>query len=518
MVQADTMSTPDDLERLATTAYLLGRHEESAEAWARAHQLSLDQDDAEGAARCAFWLGFQLLLGGERARGGGWIARARRLLEEAGRDCVERGFLQLPRGLRSLGEGDAEAAYAAFADAEETGRRFEEPDLVALGRLGRGQALIRAGGIDDGVALLDETMAAVEAGELSPVVVGIVYCAVIEACGEIFDLSRAREWTAALSDWCASQPGLVPFRGQCLVRRSEILRLEGEWTDAMEEATRACELLGDPPGEPAAGSAFYQLAELHRLRGRFEEAEEAYRRADEWGREPHPGLALLRLAEGRIDDAEAAIRRVAREADERRRRSRVLPAVVEIMLAAEDVETARAASEELSEIATELGAPQLRAIAARARGAVHLARGDARQALDALRPAREAWEELGAPYDAARVRVLLGLACRELGDEDGAGMELEAARRAFERLGAEPDLARLEEIERHPGEDDTYGLTPRELEVLQLVAEGATNSAIGEALHISERTVERHVSHIFQKLRVSTRTAAAAFAYEHGLV
>lgn len=508
----------DDLERLATAAYLLGRHDESSEVWARAHQVALDREDAEGAARCAFWLGFQLLLGGERARGGGWIARARRLLDDAGRDCVERGFLELPGALGRLAEGDVAGARAAFGRAEETGRRFGEPDLVALGRLGRGQALVRSGAIEDGVALLDETMVAVETGELSPVVVGIVYCAVLETCREIFDLGRAREWTSALSDWCASQPELVPFRGQCLVRRSEILQLEREWTDAMEEARRACDLLSAPPGEPAAGDACYQRGELHRLRGEFEEAEEAYRRAAEWGRDPHPGLALLRLAQGRIEDAEGAIRRVAGGTDERSTRCRALASLVEIVLAAGDVPAARTASEELSEIAAEVGAPHLRAIAARVRGAVRLAEGDARAALEVLQPARRSLDELGASYEVARVRVLVGLACREVGDEDTAAVELDAARDVFRRLGAKPDLARLDDLERPPGEGDAHGLTPRELEVLRLVAEGATNRAIGEELVISERTVERHVSHIFQKLRVSTRTAAAAFAYEHDLV
>lgn len=509
---------PDDLERLATAAYLIGRSEESEGAWARAHHALLDGGDPVAAARCALRLAFQLLDRGESARAEGWIARARRLLDDVNRDCVERGYLLFPAALRRIFGGDDEGARDAFARVAEIGERFGDPDLVALARHGEGRALIRMGEVVDGVTLLDEAMVSVEAGEVSPVIAGDVYCGVIEACHEIFDLRRAQEWTAALSRWCESQPDLVAYRGQCLVRRAEILRIRGAWPRAMDEARRACDRLTRPPGEAAAGAAFYQRAELHRLRGELEEAEEAYREAARWGRKPQPGLALLRLAQGRLADARGAVDRLLEEATDRRSRSRILPACARILLAADEVERARAAAGELSEIAAELDSPFLLASAGSARGAVELAAGDPEAALEALRPASSTWEELDAPYEAARTRTLIGRARRALGDEDTARMELDAALSAFRELEAAPDIARTEAFARRSSPGPSHGLTPRQVEVLRLVAAGKTNRAIADELFISEKTVARHVSDIFRRLGLSNRAAATAYAYEHDLV
>jgi DNA-binding NarL/FixJ family response regulator len=507
---------PMDLVELGQAAFLIGKESEGAECLARAHRGFLSRGETQPAARCAFWLGFTLLINGDRAQASGWLSRADRLLADHP-DCAEKGYLQLPVGYRTVHEGDAVTAYKAFAQAAKIGERFGDTDLVTLARQGQGRALIRQGEIARGVSLLDEAMVAVMAGEVSPLTAGGVYCSVIDACSEIFDMRRAQEWTWALDRWCASQPDIVPYRGPCLVHRAEILQLHGAWTDALNEIRQACERFSQPTSKPAAGAAFYRLAELHRLRGEFAEAEEAYRQASQWQQIPQSGLAQLRFAQGQLDAAKAAICRIVEQVQEPGSRARALHPYVEILLAAKNVAAARTAADELAVIAQHYAAPLLHAMAACCNGAVLLAEGDGKGALAALRHSWTIWCELDAPYEAARVRTLIALACRQLGDCDAADQELATAREVFERIGALPDLARVDALSQE-NKAISDPLTVRELEVLKLVASGKTNRGIANKLGISEKTVARHLSNIFNKLDLTSRAAATAYAYRRKLV
>jgi ATP/maltotriose-dependent transcriptional regulator MalT len=434
----------EDIELLATAASMLGHMDEYVSILERLHHAHLVAGEALGAARAAGWLGMNLAMRGEVGRAGGWFGRAQRLVEREGRDCVEQGYLLLPVAFQQQAAGAYEAASAAAARAAEIGERFGDRDLFALAVNLQGLARIGQGRAEEGLRLLDETMVAVTAGEVSPHVTGIVYCGVIAGCEEAFDVRRALEWTAALTRWCEEQPQMVAFTGRCLAHRAGLMQLHGEWRDALEQARLARERAEQAMNHPAAGQAFYQQGELHRLRGDFAAAEAAYRDANRFAREPQPGFALLRLGQGDADGAVAAIRRVLGETTAPLERAKLLPAYAEIMLALGDVEAARAACRELEEIAAGQQGAMLNAIAAYVRGAVDLGEGDAQAALGALRRAWQGWQGLEAPYEAARTRVLVALACRELGDEVTAEMELDAARVVFQQLGAAPDLARVD--------------------------------------------------------------------------
>lgn len=507
----------DDLENLALAAYLTGHDAESTLAWTRAQQEAIRRDDLQRAARNAMLVGADLMFRGETAPALGWFARAGRVLASCG-ECPERAWLLIWNAFAQMWGGDPEEAQHAFAEGVTAGQLFNDIDLLTMSLQGQGMCLVIQGDGPAGSTLLDEAMVGVTSGEVSPMYAGIAYCTVIAGCVDIFDLRRAREWTAALTRWCNSQPDLVPFRGNCLVHRCELMQLDGAWPDAMEAAQQACDLLSGPVRWDTLGSAYYQLGELQRLRGAFATAEQSYRRASEAGHQPEPGLALLRLAQGRVDVAVAVLRRALDETQEPPARSRVLPAYVETMIASGDVASARAGADELGEIAKLLDAPYLHAVAASAAGAALLAEGDARSALRMLRGAASAWRGLDAPYETARVRVLIGLACSALGDPETSAMELDGARKVFDQLGATPDIERLDVLMRRQYGQAPGGLTAREVEVLRLVAAGKTNRVIARELGLSEKTVARHVHNCLTKIGVPSRAAATAYAYEHGLV
>lgn len=514
-----------DHEHLAVCAYLIGQDEECAEAWEAAHRAALQAGDAAASARCAFWLALCLMLRGQMAMAGGWLTRAGRLVEQAGSDCPAAGYLLIPALLGSLEAGDPTTARGLAVEVIEGGHRFGDPDLRTFGILGEGQALIAAGDASGGVARLDEAMVSVTAGETGPITSGIVYCAVILECMQLFDLRRASEWTAALTAWCDAQPDLVPYRGQCLVHRSQLQQAVGKWPEAITTVEAACRHLASPP-HPALGLAYYQEGELHRLVGAFEEAERDYRQASRNGRHPMPGLALLELARGEAAAAAEAIRTALQETSDRLQRPALLSAAVDILRATNDLAGARAAANELVRLAGASLSTALRAMAAQASGAVLLGEGDPAASLVELRSAAALWQSLHMPYEAARVAVLLGLACLAMGDSTSAELEFDNARETFAELGAGPDLERLATLARGVAPsrttmapvEEAAGLSRREREVLSLVAEGKTNRQIAAQLIISQHTVRRHVENIFAKLGVSSRAAATAYAYEHGLL
>lgn len=508
---------PADLTLLATASYMLGRDEEWVALHERAHHLHLESGDAEAAARAAFWIGLSLALRDELGPAEGWFGRAQRLLDERDADCVERGFLLIAYGQGLLSAGDAGAAGVVGSEAVAIARRFGDRDLFAFAVLLQGQAAVVDARVTEGLQLLDEAMVAVTTEELSPVVSGIAYCGVILTCQEVFELRRAREWTQALQHWWQQQPDMLAFTGRCLLHRAEILQLGGSWKDALEEARRACRRFNET-NNPTVGLALYREAELLRLQGDLDGAERAYRAASRAGWEPQPGLAQLRLAQSQPDAAEASIRRAVTESADPLRRAVLLPAYVEIMLVAGELDEARTACDELETVAQHYSSGLLDAIAAYERGAVELAAGDAPRALELLRRALDAWRTLEAPYEVARTRLLIGEACLALEDADACALELEAALADFVRLGALPDAARVERLLGGTTNREAHGLSPRELEVLRLLAAGKSNRQIAATLVISEHTAARHVQNIFGKLRVSSRAAATAFAFEHGLV
>lgn len=505
----------DDLLSLGTAAYLVGDDDACIRALQRGYHTALTDGDTRRAVRFAFWLGLVFNLRGEQAVGGGWAGRAQRLLADLPDDVVERGYLLVHEFYRCLGQQDFAGALRIATVVVETGRRFQDPDLLAQGLMSQGRLLIYSGRVPEGLSLLDEAMVGVATAEVSPVFAGMVYCSMIEACQEVSDFARASAWTTALTRWCESQPDLVPFTGQCAVHRGQILRLHGAFPLALTEFDLAIRRYTDAGTPVAAGLALAERGDVLRIRGEYAEAESSYELASGHGYEPQPGLALLWLARGRTPAALAAVRRLLAETGGPVHRSRLLPGAIEILVAGGCLDEARPAGAELTEIATAFGGTAVQAMAAYGTALVALTTGEPEAALRDAKRARQLWTSVEAPYETARARLLVGRVYRELGDEDSATAELGTALRAFTELGAGPCRREAEKLLNREGRG---GLTSREIEVLRLVAAGNSNTEIARLLVLSDKTVARHLTNIFTKIDVPSRTAAAAYAHEHDLL
>ncbi len=521
MSEADRSGTfvdGDSLRSFALAAYMTGREELFLELMGRAFDAYSDAGLPRDAARTAFWIGLTLMFRGEHGRGGGWLARAGHMVEEAGQDCAEAGYLLLPKVEMSFGAGDDKAAVDFAQQALVIGERHQDEDLVALARHLVGRARLALGEVSDGLSALDETMVATTEGRLSPIVTGLIYCSVIEACQRYQIVRRASEWTEALSNWCSSQPELVAFTGRCLIHRSEILLFDGRWPEAEVEASAAIRRLGVGPSARHAGPAHYQQGELHRLRGAYQAADACFRSASALGFDPQPGLALMRLRQGAVLSAAASIRRALAAADTPTRRMRLLGAATEIALEQGHVDEARAFIDEMEALAGEHPSEAVRASLAEMRGDLASRDGDPERAVNWHAQAAELWRDLACPYRLARVRLRSARTCEALGDKEGALDEARAARDALASLGAEPEVQDAEAFIRSRTQGHDAILTRRQTEVLGLVAKGQTNREIAERLGLSQRTVDRHVSDILTRIDAPSRAAAAAYAVHHELI
>ncbi len=509
-----SLLSANDLEGLADAAWWISRFDDSLDARQKAYAAYAASGDEVAAGAVAARLSIEHFVRDEPSVGAGFLMRAQRHLKDRPA-CVEQGFLVMVEANIARFAGELDHALGSARDATRIGQTFGDGDLVAMAIHTEGLVRVDAGEVHEGMALMDEAMTAVLVGDLSPYFTGLIFCNLIQACLELNDVRRAGEWSDAARVWCdALQPG-SPFPGMCRVNRAEVARLRGAWPEAEAEAVLASEeLVNTEPG--LAASAFIQVGEIRRRTGDVDGAEAAFARAQGFGADPQPGLALLQLQQGKIEAARSGLRLALANEQQRPRRARLLSANVEVLIAAGALDEARTAVDELEARAREAGTPAFEAAAATAAGALHLAEGDTPAASEVLRRASAAWHELKLPYEAAKARVLYAEAIRAGGDAEGAELELRAALAAFERLGAAPDAAATALLLGEP-EALPAGLTAREAEVLHLLAAGKTNRDIAVELVISEHTVARHLQNIYAKVGVSTRSAATAFAFGHGL-
>ncbi len=510
-----TTLDPDGLELFADAAWWCCQVEEELELRQQAFHGFVATGESDRAAYAAWMLSVRYGLRGDPTASSGWLQRAQRQLADQPEGVVH-GYVACSEVEQALGAGRIDEADDHALKAITIGQRFDTPELVALAVSWQGLCRLARNEVEPGLRLLDEAMASVAAGELDAHFTGWVACFAVGMCMGVADLRRAGSWAQTAWDWASTLPEATPYQGLCRVRQVEVMSMRGDLEAAAPEARRACEeMLAFEPN--LAGEAFYVTGEILRRRGDIDAAERAFTEARELGHDPQPGLARIRLEQGRADAAAAALR--AALADPGRPpfvRASLLSAQVEVALVEGDADLARRARDDLDAIATEVQSEALSALAATATGRVRLAEGDAEAALAALRPAAATWRALGMTCELAETRSIVGLALRALGDAEGAQLELRSAQRAFEEVGATGDAKRVDA--RMAGSPALpKGLTDRECEVLRKVAAGHTNRQIAEDLVLSEHTVARHLSNIFTKLGVTSRTAAAAFAFEHDL-
>ena len=516
-VEADPATLAgDDLTSAAQAANLLGRMSLSTDLYRRAHEERLADGDVAGAVRCAFHLSIVAGTSGDPSSGAGWAHRAGRLLESLPEGSVEAGYVAIADMFVHLRAGRLDRAVSCADTAVERGRADGDSGLLAMGLVFRGRLSIYGGQVAEGLGLLDESMVEARMGVVEPVTVGLVYCTAIEGCQEVADVDRVAEWTTLLHSWCSHHPDLVVFTGQCSLHRAQILRARGAWTRAVDELDAAIERYERASAVDAVGQAARERGDVQLLLGDLEAAEASYRLGADRGVDPQPGLAELWLARGATEAAAGAVRRVLAETAGGVQRCRVLPGAVRVLAALGDEEAAGAAAGELEELAAAFGTEALQLEAALAAAAASRAAGDALGALPYLRKAHQLAVRLDLPHAAALARVGTGLALVAVGDEDSGRQALDAGRAALVALGARTDLAAMDSL--FPARHPPAGLTEREVEVLRLVAAGRSNARVAAELVLSERTVARHLSNIFTKLGVGSRTAAAAWAHEHGLV
>lgn len=506
---------PVDLEALADAAWWVFDEHQAIQARQRAYAGYAAAGDDTRAGAAAARLAIDHFSRGNRSVGSGWLAKAHRHLDGEP-ECPEQGMLwTMEATVRRYG-GDPEGSLELAERAAALARRLRDGSGLAMAIHTEGMAHLSAGRIAQGLTLLDEAMTSVLAGEVDPYLTGVVYCNVIGACLEIADLRRASEWSIAARDWCDSLAADSPFHSLCRVNRAQVARFSGAWAEAEAEASLAAEQM-EQVDSAEIGSALAELGEIRRRRGDLDGSAVAFDRARAHGADPQPGRALLALARGRNREAAAELRSARERAQTVPERVRLLAACVEVSIASGEPAEAKACAAELREVTAALTTPALEAMADHADGAVLLAQGDPEAALPPLRRACAAWADLHFPYEHARSRQVLGTAMRAAGDEEGGMGELREAGEAFARLGARLDVAAVGALLR-PDDALPAGLSAREGEVLRLVASGKTNRDIAVELVLSEHTVGRHLQNIYSKIGVSSRAAATAFVFEHGLV